>query len=57
DPNKTYCYCQKPFSDSAFYIQCDGCDEWFHGSCADVKEEDVDAISLWFCKTCEQATG
>ncbi|KAJ3220396.1 hypothetical protein HDU67_000063 [Dinochytrium kinnereticum] len=57
DPNKNYCYCQKPYSDSAFYIQCDGCDEWFHGSCADVKEEDVDAISLWFCKPCEQATG
>ncbi|KAI9332273.1 hypothetical protein DFJ73DRAFT_630383, partial [Zopfochytrium polystomum] len=57
DPNKLYCYCRQPFSDETFYIQCDQCDEWFHGKCAEVKEDDVDGLALWFCNPCTQATG
>ncbi|KAJ3095323.1 hypothetical protein HDU97_007032 [Phlyctochytrium planicorne] len=66
DPNSKFCYCQKPFTDSAFCIQvdsmflkalmadqCDNCDEWFHGSCADVKEEDSTGKRSVWKQTCE----
>ncbi|KAJ3290792.1 hypothetical protein HDU79_002957 [Rhizoclosmatium sp. JEL0117] len=57
DPNKVYCYCRKTYDPSLFYIQCDGCDEWFHGICANMKEEEAERIFLWFCRICEHDSG
>ncbi|KAI8609777.1 hypothetical protein BC830DRAFT_1048343, partial [Chytriomyces sp. MP71] len=57
DPNKVYCYCRKPYDPELFYIQCDGCDEWYHGICANMKEEEAERIFLWFCRICERDTG
>ena len=35
-----YCLCRKPWQ-GRFMIQCDGCDEWFHGSCVDITPSDA----------------
>ncbi|KAJ3064592.1 hypothetical protein HDU98_012019 [Podochytrium sp. JEL0797] len=57
DPNKVYCYCRKTYDPDLFYIQCDGCDEWYHGICANMSESDADRIFLWFCRLCERDSG
>ena len=35
DDQKEYCVCRKPYS-GRFMIQCDFCDEWYHGSCVNI---------------------
>ncbi|KAI9347276.1 hypothetical protein BDR26DRAFT_854934 [Obelidium mucronatum] len=57
DPTKVYCYCRKRYDPNLFYIQCDGCDEWYHGICANMKEEEAERIFLWFCRICERDSG
>ncbi|KAJ3030774.1 UNVERIFIED_CONTAM: hypothetical protein HDU68_007851, partial [Siphonaria sp. JEL0065] len=57
DPTKVYCYCRKTYDPSLFYIQCDGCDEWYHGICANMNEEQAERIFLWFCRICERDSG
>ncbi|KAJ3416692.1 hypothetical protein HDV05_000522 [Chytridiales sp. JEL 0842] len=57
DPNKLYCYCQQPYNAFLFYIGCENCDGWFHGTCAKMTEEDADDVSSWFCNDCTAATG
>ncbi|KAJ3137181.1 hypothetical protein HK100_000955 [Physocladia obscura] len=47
----------KKYDPDLFYIQCDGCDEWFHGICANINEEQAERIFLWFCRICERDTG
>ncbi|XP_022111688.1 uncharacterized protein LOC110990915, partial [Acanthaster planci] len=36
---EAYSFCRKP-DDGNFMIQCDGCDEWYHGQCVNVPPED-----------------
>ncbi|KAJ3267041.1 hypothetical protein HDU77_006981 [Chytriomyces hyalinus] len=57
DPNKVYCYCRQPYDPDLFYIQCDGCDEWYHGVCANIKDDEAERIFLWFCRICERDSG
>jgi len=40
-----YCVCRQPHTRGIFMIQCDACDEWFHGRCIGV-DEDVRATPL-----------
>ncbi|XP_071498339.1 uncharacterized protein [Diadema antillarum] len=35
-------------------IQCDGCDEWFHGACVCITEADSMNIDKYFCPFCKQ---
>ena len=35
EDNKLYCICHQPCGD-LFMIQCDNCEEWYHGKCVDV---------------------
>ena len=37
DDSTVYCLCREPWQ-GRFMIQCDGCDEWFHGACVDITE-------------------
>ncbi|KAI9324692.1 hypothetical protein DFJ73DRAFT_610472, partial [Zopfochytrium polystomum] len=57
DPSKLYCYCQTPYDETKFYIQCDGCDEWFHGLCVQVSTHLADEVELWFCRNCTASKG
>lgn len=46
-----YCSCRKPWQ-GRFMIQCDGCDEWFHGSCVNVTPSEAVSIDKFYCRTC-----
>ncbi|KAI9092125.1 hypothetical protein DFS34DRAFT_563029, partial [Phlyctochytrium arcticum] len=60
DANKLYCICRQPLrqqDDSQFFIACDGCDEWFHGDCVHVTEEEAGGIAKWVCSACQADNG
>lgn len=47
-----YCICRK--SAEGWMIACDGgCEDWFHGSCVSLKEEDSVHIDEFICPACE----
>ncbi|KAF1986708.1 hypothetical protein K402DRAFT_393329 [Aulographum hederae CBS 113979] len=49
-----YCICRKPDNHS-WMIACDGgCDDWFHGRCVDMREEDGNLIDKYICPNCEK---
>ena len=48
-----YCFCKGP-DDGSFMIQCDGCDEWFHGNCVGVTPGEGMLIDKYFCPFCKQ---
>ena len=35
-------------------IQCDDCDEWYHGSCVDITPSDALNIDRYRCRDCQQ---
>ncbi|KAJ3232450.1 hypothetical protein HDU81_002960 [Chytriomyces hyalinus] len=57
DPAKLYCYCQQPYNEDLFYIQCDECNQWFCCKCTFLKESQLDSIILFYCIPCEASTG
>lgn len=34
-------------------IQCDDCDEWYHGSCVDITASEALDIGKYRCKRCK----
>ena len=52
DDQKEYCVCRKPYS-GRFIIQCDFCDEWYHGSCVNITPTDALGIDRYKCKACK----
>ena len=52
DDNDVYCLCRKPWQ-GRFMIQCDYCDEWYHGSCVDVTAADALEIDKYKCGLCK----
>ena len=52
DDLKKYCVCRKPYS-ARFIIQCDFCDEWYHGSCVNITATDALVIDKYKCKACK----
>lgn len=52
DDNEVYCLCRKPWQ-GRFMIQCDYCDEWYHGSCVDVTAADALEIDKYKCGLCK----
>jgi hypothetical protein len=47
-----YCICRGV--EEGLMIQCDGCDEWFHGICISVTQEEADAMESYICALCLQ---
>jgi hypothetical protein len=35
-----YCICRRPDDGMHFMIECDTCNEWFHGFCVGLTEEE-----------------
>ncbi|KLJ10232.1 hypothetical protein EMPG_14403 [Blastomyces silverae] len=57
DPSKLFCICRKP-DNHTWMIGCDGgCEDWFHGKCVKIKQEDADLIDKYICPTCESKNG
>ncbi|XP_007667876.2 histone lysine demethylase PHF8 isoform X1 [Ornithorhynchus anatinus] len=48
-----YCLCRLPYDVTRFMIECDVCQDWFHGSCVGVEEEKAADIDLYHCPNCE----
>ena len=34
-------------------IQCNGCDEWYHGACVDITPSEALNIDEYFCLKCK----
>ena len=51
DGVEVYCYCKRSLGE-AFMLGCDYCDDWFHGSCVDITEEDAQFLSSYKCPLC-----
>ncbi|CAG0886705.1 unnamed protein product, partial [Cyprideis torosa] len=47
-----YCICRKPYDDTKFYIFCDQCEDWLHGSCVGILPCEGDMIEEYFCPKC-----
>ncbi|XP_074134608.1 histone lysine demethylase PHF8 isoform X1 [Sminthopsis crassicaudata] len=52
-----YCLCRLPYDVTRFMIECDLCQDWFHGSCVGVEEEKAVDIDLYHCPNCEVLHG
>ncbi|KAM4696570.1 histone lysine demethylase PHF8 [Rhinophrynus dorsalis] len=52
-----YCLCRLPYDVTRFMIECDVCQDWFHGSCVGVEEENASEIDLYHCPNCQITHG
>jgi transposase InsO family protein len=50
-----FCVCNGPDL-GQFMLQCDGCDDWFHGECVNMTEEDAQGEETFFCPRCDRAS-
>ncbi|KAI5853351.1 hypothetical protein BZA05DRAFT_336623 [Tricharina praecox] len=55
DGRELYCICRKPDT-GKWMICCDGCEDWYHGECVKVKEEDGNLIDKYYCQHCQTST-
>jgi len=37
-----------------FYIGCDRCDGWYHGSCVGITKSEADRMDMYVCPPCRQ---
>ena len=53
-----HCLCRTP-DDGQFMIQCDYCDEWYHGACINLTPEQADMWVKFRCPRCQdpESTG
>uniref|UniRef100_A0A8D3EDH6 Histone lysine demethylase PHF8 n=1 Tax=Scophthalmus maximus TaxID=52904 RepID=A0A8D3EDH6_SCOMX len=52
-----YCLCRLPYDVTRFMIECDNCQDWFHGSCVGVEEDKATEIDLYHCPNCQVTHG
>ncbi|KAK7205238.1 hypothetical protein BZA70DRAFT_279378 [Myxozyma melibiosi] len=48
---EVYCICRRPDM-GLWMVGCDFCDDWFHGKCVGVAEEDGELIESYCCPNC-----
>ncbi|CAK7275147.1 COMPASS (complex proteins associated with Set1p) component [Sporothrix epigloea] len=50
--NGPYCICRGP-DDHRWMIQCDDCEDWFHGDCVNIKKDEGENMMLsYICPNC-----
>ncbi|KAI4722468.1 hypothetical protein E4T48_01363 [Aureobasidium sp. EXF-10727] len=47
-----YCVCRGP--DRGFMIGCDSCNEWFHGECVGISQEEGSSLDEYTCPECQK---
>ncbi|KAH7816559.1 putative nucleosome-remodeling factor subunit BPTF [Monocercomonoides exilis] len=52
DPNRLWCTCQTPYVEGQFMIQCDMCNEWFHGTCVGITPKQAETMDTYYCDAC-----
>ncbi|PGH18093.1 hypothetical protein AJ79_00721 [Helicocarpus griseus UAMH5409] len=57
DSSEIFCICRRP-DNHTWMIGCDGgCEDWFHGKCVKINQEDADLIDKYICPACEAKHG
>ena len=51
EDSNIYCFCKKTW-DNHFMIQCDYCQEWYHGKCVDITPTEALNIDKYRCSAC-----
>jgi len=52
EQEELYCLCKQPYDESKFYIGCDVCQDWFHGTCVGITQAEADYIDNYVCPRC-----
>jgi hypothetical protein len=51
-----YCVCKQPYA-GRFMIQCDHCEEWYHGECVNITPGEAVGLNRYKCETCKRLGG
>lgn len=58
DPERLWCVCHTPYVPGQFMIQCDQCNEWYHGECVNITPEIANKMTEknipYYCPSCSQ---
>ncbi|KAI0033155.1 hypothetical protein K488DRAFT_48234 [Vararia minispora EC-137] len=54
DEDKLYCICKTSYDDEKVMIACDRCDEWYHPTCVNMPDLEVDLVDQFICPLCIQ---
>lgn len=57
DDSKIYCICKQTYNPDLWMIACDECNEWYHGKCVHVTNQDSKRIEYYVCPPCRKKTG
>lgn len=49
--DRVYCFCRKQWQ-GRFMIQCETCNEWYHGACINITPTDALDIDEYKCSEC-----
>ncbi|KND00230.1 uncharacterized protein SPPG_04564 [Spizellomyces punctatus DAOM BR117] len=53
---RVYCMCREP-DYGKFMIQCDNCEEWFHGKCVGLTKKAGEKLTTYHCPLCQELLG
>uniref|UniRef100_A0A1D1XXF2 CXXC-type zinc finger protein 1 n=1 Tax=Anthurium amnicola TaxID=1678845 RepID=A0A1D1XXF2_9ARAE len=51
--DQLYCICRSSDGES-FMIECDNCDEWYHGACVNISREESHLVDKYYCPNCAE---
>merc|ERR1719305_718460 len=52
---RLYCICKQTYDATKFYVGCDICSNWFHGSCVNITPRMSKKMSEYVCDECRSA--
>ena len=50
------CIRDRPYDESLFYIQCDSCQQWFHGKCVGIISKEAQLLDTYSCPSCDPSS-